>query len=163
MSDLVSIPVSKEIFTRLQRLAVPLVDDPSAVIEKLLNHWEVRNSEKTSTAAATKAEIWRSDRGDALPVGTPLQASYVGKTFRAIVEKNGIRFNGKIFGSLSAAAIIAKGQCGRKGRTASTNGREFWKFQHPESDQWVPVASLRQSHRVEIDTDALLAKLGIVK
>ena len=160
MSDLISVPVSPRVFTRLQRMAVPLVDDSSAVIERLLDHWEANPpapSVSPLVAAKVATEMWRSPRGDVLPVGTPLQAGYLGKTFRASVEKNGIRFNGKLYRNLTAAGVAAKGQLGRKGRTASTNGRDFWKFQEPATEQWIPITTLRPSHR--IDTEALLAEL----
>jgi hypothetical protein len=159
MSELISVPVSSKVFARLQALSVPLVDDASTVIERLLNHWEANPPNRGPVQAKPKvtSELWRSARGDVLPVGTPLQATYLSKTLRALVERNGIRFNGKLYGNLTAAGVAAKGHLGRKGRTASTNGRNFWKFQDPATEQWIPVAALRPSHR--IDGDALLAEL----
>lgn len=161
MSDQIDVPISSKVFARLQRLAVPLVDDTNSVIEKLIDHWEASppsaNAAPQSNEKST-TEVWRSPRGDVLPVGAPLQAEYLGKTFRATVEKKGIRFAGKVYGNLSAAGVAAKGQLGREGRAASTNGRDFWKIQDPVSEQWLPITALRPSHR--IDADALLAELA---
>lgn len=164
MSDLISVPVSPKVFARLQSLTIPLIDDASTVIERLLDHWEGNPPNQRGSAQAKSkvgSEMWRSPRGDILPVGTPLQATYLSKTFRAVVERTGIRLNGKLYGNLTAAGVAAKGQLGRKGRTASTNGRDFWKFQDPATEKWVPVTALRPSHR--IDGDALLAEFENMK
>lgn len=162
MSDLISVPISSSVFARLQRLAVPLVDDSSSVIEKLIDHWEANppNSKapNVATAPAAKSDVWRSPRGDTLPVGATLQAEYLGKTFRATVEKRGIRFDGKVYDSPSAAGVAAKGKLGRTGRAASTDGRTFWKIQDPASGRWVAISTLRPAQH--IDADALLAELA---
>jgi len=161
MPDLVSVPISSSIFARLQRLAVPLVDDTSSVIEKLIAHWESHPPDSKAPndpASAAKSDVWRSPRGDTLPVGATLQAEYLGKTFRATVEKKGIRFGGKVYDSPSAAGVAAKGQLGRTGRAASTDGRTFWKIQDPASGRWVAISTLRPAQH--IDTDALLADLA---
>lgn len=163
MSESVSVPISSSVFTRLQRLAIPLVDDTSSVIEKLIDHWEANPPDNSAPNAPKKttppkSEVWRSPRGDTLPVGTTLQAEYLGKTFRATVEKQGIRFGGKVYDSPSAAGTAAKGQLGRTGRAASTDGRTFWKIQDPNSGRWVTIASLRPAQH--IDSDALLAELA---
>ena len=162
MPDKIDVPISPEIFARLQRLAIPLVDDTNSVIEKLINHWEASPpNAKASTQlpnAQSTSEVWRSPRGDVLPVGATLQAEYLAKTFRATVEKKGIRLAGKVYENLSAAGVAAKGQLGREGRTASTNGRDFWKIQDPVSGRWLPIKALRPSHG--IDANALLAELA---
>lgn len=161
MSDLISISISSVVFARLQRLAVPLVDNTISVIEKLIDHWEANppdNGPNVLVGAKAKAEVWRSSRGDKLPVGAALQAKYLGKTFRATVEKKGIRFDEKLYDSPSAAGVAAKGQLGRSGDAASTDGRTFWKIQDPNSGRWVPIAALRPAQR--IDADALLAEIS---
>lgn len=151
MPDQIDVPISSKVFARLQRLAVPLVDDTNSVIEKLIDHWEASPPRANAAPLAIEkstAEVWRSPRGDVLPVGAPLQAEYLGIVFRAMVEKNGIRFAGKLYKNPSAAGVAAKGQLGREGRAASTNGRDFWKIQDPVSEQWLPITALRpsQSH-----------------
>lgn len=148
MSESISVPISSTVFTRLQRLAIPLVDDTSSVIEKLIDHWEASPPDNSAPDAPQKSaqpkyEVWRSPRGDTLPVGATLQAEYLGKTFRATVEKKGIRFGSEVYGSPSSAGVAAKGQLGRTGRAASTDGRTFWKIQDPNSGRWVTIASLR--------------------
>lgn len=155
----ISIPVSADVFARLQRIAVPLVDDKSSVIVKLLDHWEQNPPAPLVTEKGGHErvlDVWRSPRGDVLPVGISLQGPYLGKTFRATVERNGIRHNGKLYPNLTAAAVAAKGQLGRKGRAASTNGREFWKLQDPNTESWIPVSALRPHPR--IDPQELLAE-----
>jgi len=163
MSESISVPISSSVFTRLQRLAIPLVDDTNSVIEKLIDHWEANPPDNRvpnvpPTTTPPKSEVWRSPRGDTLPVGAILQAEYLGKTFRATVEKKGIRFGDKVYDSPSPAGAAAKGQLGRTGRAASTDGRTFWKIQDPNSGRWVTIASLRPAQH--IDADALLAALA---
>lgn len=160
MTEQVTVTISKRAFERLQSLAAPLVDTPSTVVERLLDHWEAHSPEKQPHSVGNSAvapAAWRSSRGDVLPVGTELQGSYKGKTFTARVERAGIQFNGKLFSDLSPAANAAKNLEGTKGKAANTNGRTFWKFQDPTTGQWVPVSVLRESHR--IDSDELLAEL----
>ena len=162
MANSISISITSELFQRLQSLAVPLVDDTSSVIEKLIDHWESNRpdgtTQKTSASTGARMEVWRSSRGDALPVGTALEAEYLKKTFRAKVEKGGIRLNGQIYDSPSAAGRAAKEQCGRKGAAASTDGRTFWKIQEPNTGRWIPLAALRPAQ--VIDVEAMLAELG---
>ncbi|MGA7949003.1 MAG: hypothetical protein WCA45_02455 [Thiobacillaceae bacterium] len=161
MSDSINVPISSSIFVRLQRLAIPLVDNTSSVIEKLIDHWEANppdSAPQIAPAAKASADVWRSPRGDVLPVGAPLQGEYLGKTFRATVEKKGIRFGGKLYDSPSAAAVAAKEQLGRKGRAASTDGRKFWKIRDPMSGRSIPIAALRPAQH--IDAEALLAELS---
>lgn len=161
MSGSINVPISSPVFTRLQRLAIPLVDDTNSVIERLIDHWEanppISSAPNTSTTTPEKSKFWRSPRGDMLPISATLQAEYLGKTFRATVEKKGIRFGGTIYNSPSAAGVAAKGQLGRTGRAAETDGRSFWKIQDPSSGRWVSIATLRPTQH--IDTDALLAEL----
>jgi len=160
MEEQVTVAISKPVFERLQKMAAPLVDTTSTVIERLIDYWEAQSTEKTSVANSNfKATqpLWKSSRGDALPVGTELRGGYLGKSFTAQVERAGIRFQGKLYDSLSPAAIAAKNLAGTKGKAASTNGRDFWKFQDPTTGQWVPVSLLRPSHR--INADELLAEL----
>jgi len=160
MSEQVTVAISKPVFERLQKLAAPLVDTTDAVIERLLDYWDARPAEKASpnnsNSTATQV-LWKSSRGDVLPVGIELRGTYIGKTFTAQVERGGIKFHGKLYDNLSPAAIAAKNLAGTKGKAASTNGREFWRFQDPTSGQWVPVSVLRPSHR--INSDELLAEL----
>lgn len=157
MSDQVQIHVRREVFEKLKRLAEPLVDDTSTVIDRLIRHWETTPPKQGRQAPAEAPEMWQSSRGDVLPVGAPLQGRYKGKTFAAVVARNGVRFEGKVFQTLSAAAVAAKGVTGTKGDAASTNGRDFWALRDPKGNHWVPISALRP-HK-PIDTDKLLAEL----
>lgn len=160
MADEVQIRVRRDIFEKLKSLAEPLVDDSSAVIERLIRHWEASPpKEKTKTQQSATQELWRSSRGDVLPVGAELEGRYKGRTFAAVVAKNGIRFDSKVFPTLSAAAIAAKGLAGTKGQAANTNGRDFWAVRD-SSGQTVPVSSLRTYQPgFPIDAAKLLAEL----
>lgn len=160
MSEHVKVVISKPVFERLQKHAAPLVDTTDNVIERLLDFWEKRPKEtkptKQSNLVATP-QLWKSSRGDALPVGKELRGTYLGKSYVAVVERGGIRFNGKLYDNLSPAAIAAKHLAGTTGKAASTNGRDFWKFRDPATSQWVPVSVLRPSH--QISASELLAEL----
>lgn len=161
MSEQVTVAISKLVFERLQKLAAPLVDTTDTVIERLLDYWDTRPTNSSTPPANSNSTathtLWKSSRGDVLPVGIELRGAYLGKTFTAQVERAGIRFHGKLYDNLSPAAIAAKNLAGTKGKAANTNGREFWRFQDPTSGQWVPVSVLRPSHR--INSDELLAEL----
>lgn len=164
MPEQVTITISKSLFERLQLLSVPLIDTTDTVIERLLDLWDsysleksVKKSKTNSTSSITPL-LWKSSRGDVLPVGKELKGTYLGKSFTAHIERGGIRFNGKLYDNLSPAAIAAKNFSGTKGKAANTNGRGFWKFQDPATGQWVPVSVLRPKHR--LNADELLAELG---
>lgn len=160
MKEQVAVTISKSVFERLQNLAAPLVDTTDTVIERLLDHWEAKpdaGERTTKSNSAVTLELWKSSRGDTLPVGTELRGTYLGKTFSARVERAGIRFEGELYNDLSPAAMAAKNFAGTKGKAANTNGRAFWKFKDPTTEQWISVSVLRPSHR--INSDELLAEL----
>jgi hypothetical protein len=154
MSDYVSVNIRRPVFEKLQRLAV-LTGDESSAIERLIAHWEAGSlpAEPKSEKAATAA-LWHSPTGDILPVGTILQGTDDGVVHQAAVERDGIRYNGTVYDSPSAAARAVKEARGLKGPSASTNGREFWKLRDPRTNRWIPINALRPAHRV--DGDALL-------
>ena len=150
--ETVSVPVSRAIFERLQKIAVPLVDDASAVIERLLDHWESSppasgTSSKSGgtppVASGTQAQVWRSSRGEAFLVGAQLRASYRGNELRARITSEGIEFDGKAYDNPSSAGIAAKNSLGITGDAASTNGWKFWEIQEPGAQRWVPIDMLR--------------------
>ena len=157
MSNHVQVNVRRDVFEKLKRLAEPLVDDTSTVIDRLIRHWETAPPKNARDAAPEELALWQSSRGDVLPVGAPLQGRYKGKTFAAVVARNGIRFEGKTYSTLSAAAVAAKGLTGVKGDAASTNGRDFWALRD-SSGNWISVSSLR-SQQPPVDTKKLLAEL----
>lgn len=160
MKEQITVTISKSVFDRLKKHAVPLVDTTDSVVERLLDYYEssqVKNSTASNSSFLATSSLWKSSRGDTLPVGTKLKGIYLGKTFTAQVEPAGISFNGKLYNNLSPAAIAAKNLVGTKGKAANTNGRDFWKIQDPTTGKWVPVSVLRPSHR--INSDELLAEL----
>lgn len=164
MADQIPVPVSRSIFERLQKLAVPLVDSPSTVIERLLHHWEANppKAEKSRPSSGNEpTQFWQSPRGDVLPVGIELQGAYLGRTFHATVDRNGIKFGGKVYDNPSAAGVAAKNQAGTKGDAASTNGRDFWRLRDPETGRWVPISAINS--RDKLVAEKLLAELDQLK
>ena len=164
MPEQIYMPISSNLFVRIQRLTIPPVFDSSPVIEMLIDHWEADTANNrvisTPLAVPTKPNVWRSPRGDSLPVGATLQAQYLRKTFCAKVEKNGILFAGKLYDSLSAASVAVKQTLGRIGRAASTDGRKFWKIQDPNSNRWTSISSSRPiAPVVYLDVEAMLAEI----
>lgn len=157
VSDHIQVHVRRDVFEKLKSLAEPLVDDTSTVIDRLIRHWEATPPKDSRNPASDEAALWQSSRGDVLPVGAPLQGRYKGKTFAAVVARNGVRFEGKTYSTLSAAAVAAKGLSGVKGDAASTNGRDFWALRD-STGNWFPVSSLR-SREPAVDTKKLLAEL----
>ena len=158
MSDFVPINVRRPIYEKLQLLAV-LTGDESSAIERLIAHWEAGSPpvEPRREKAAAPVTLWHSPTGDVLPVGETLQGTDGGKVHQATVERDGIRYNGAVYDSPSAAARAVKEARGLKGPSASTNGREFWKLRDPKTNRWIPINALRPAHR--LDGDALLDEL----
>lgn len=159
MSDFVAVHIRRPVYEKLQRLAV-LTGDESSVIERLISHWESSTppSSQSGTGKATpEAEFWHSPTGDVLRVSELLQGTDVGKIHQARVERDGIRYNGVLYDSPSAAARAVKRARGLTGPSANTNGREFWKLRDPKTNRWVPISALRHTHRVNVDK--LLAEL----
>ena len=158
--------VSAAVYEKLQKLAVPLVDTPSSVIERLIDHWvatapnergQTNPPSGESASSMAPAQLWRSSRGDTLRVGTSLKGQYLGKTYEAEIEPGGIRFNGELYDNPSAAAVAAKNLAGKTGQGASTNGRDFWRIRDPSTGHWVPISTVQTS---PIDPARLLAELA---
>ena len=165
--ETVSVPVSRAIFERLQKLAIPLVDDASAVIERLIDHWEssppVSGGSSGSTppvANGPDVHVWRSSRGEVFPVGAQLRASYRGNEFRATITAEGIEFGGKIYDNPSSAGIAAKNSVGVTGDAAATNGWKFWEIQGPGGRHWAPIDELRSRLASPQEVLAALARLA---
>lgn len=158
--ETVQIEVHQAVFQKLQKLAVPLVDNTSSVIERLIEHWEKIPAPVSGATkpAPKKQEFWISSRGEALPVGAELRARYLGKTYLAKVSSNGIEYDGKTYNNPSAAAIAVKNSAGTKGGSAATNGWDFWEICSSQTKQWGSISALRKAKKV--DVDALLQELG---
>jgi len=150
--ETVSVLVRRAVFERLQKMAVPLVDDASAVIERLIDHWESTppapgTSSKTGgtppAPIGLQTQVWRSSRGEVFPVGAQLRASYRGNELRATITPEGIEFAGKTYDNPSSAGIAAKNSVGITGDAAATNGWKFWEIQEPGAQHWVLMDVLR--------------------
>ncbi len=161
--DTVQVPLRRQVFERLQKLAIPLVDDPSSVVERLLEYWH-QNPQPVITGRPTKqveiivpppitpnnsvqsvgSQWWQSARGESFPVGAKLRAEYLGKTYEALVTRLGIQFNGRVYDSPSAAGIAVKQATGADGDSAQTNGWEFWEILDPKSGRWLSINILRK-------------------
>lgn len=147
--EVVQVPVKKEVFENLKRLAEPLVDDASSVIERLIKHWEKSPpaaANATSQVPGIPAE-WRSARGERFPIGAKLRAKYLRHEFEAKVTVNGIEFHDKTYDNPSSAGIAAKKSVGTVGNAANTNGWNFWEMQEPSTKRWISIDVLRAKHR----------------
>lgn len=138
-----TIEIDQQLFERLQNLAEPLVDSPSSVIQKLLDHWE-QNPPSATQGDSIPRPWWVSSRGERLPVDLKLRATYNGHTYHAVVRPKGIFFESEIFTSPSAAAIHAKNLEGLTGAAANTNGWSFWEYFDEETESWKPLQNLRR-------------------
>lgn len=77
----------------------------------------------------------RQDFGSLLPRAITLRADYKGKRYTARARKNGeVAMNGRVYGSLSAAASAVTG--------GPSNGWRFW-FYRTVDGEWLPMAELR--------------------
>mgnify|MGYP001493762950 CR=1 FL=1 len=144
--ETVNVSLRKEVFDRLKSLAEPLVDDASAVIARLISHWDATHSQHRRPAASAQAgspSFWVSARGERIPVGTKLRAKYLKHLFEAQVTSRGIQFNGTTYDNPSSAGMAAKNAVGTTGKAASTNGWEFWEILDPVSRKWVSIDTLR--------------------
>jgi len=142
-----NILISPENFERLQRLAQPFVDDPDAVIGKLLDSWE--SGAKTPPKKNHKedaSDYFVTSRGERLKVGLQLRALYQGKVYDAVVHKEGILIAGVYYGSPSAAAIAVKASTGKIGNAALTNGWMFWSYIDEETEIFKSLKELRILH-----------------
>lgn len=159
--ETIQVQLRKETFEKLQKMAIPLVDDVNSVIDRLIANAEGEkgglrrmplpaavsdepSAPPNSDAHAISREMWICPRGEAIPVGSELRASYLGHSINAKVTSLGIAFNGKHFDSPSAAGIAAKASVGTKGAATSTNGWEFWEILAPEAKRWVSLKTLRK-------------------
>jgi hypothetical protein len=155
MSDLVSIKIRVPVFEKLQRLAI-LTGDQSSAIERLIAYWEGANAPSPAPHPKDEPqpEYWQSPTGDRLRVGEILRGTDLGKPHEALVQRDGIKYGGTVYDSPSAAACAVKHARGLRGKAASTNGREFWRLRDSKTNRWIPISSLRPSHR-HTTTEAL--------
>lgn len=108
----------------------------------------IRNKNRRETSSLFGSFIPEDDgstrtpaRGDSelrklFPAGVRLKATNKGKTFRAIVKRDGrVRFKGKFYGSLSLAAKAAINR--------STNGWWFWQIERAKGT-WIRLTKIRK-------------------
>jgi hypothetical protein len=149
MSDFVNLQLRELTYAKLKRLAI-LSGDESTAIERLIAHWESTNPTVLSTKAerAEKVEHWHSSSGDVLPVGAVLQGRDWGKVHEAVVDRAGIKYDGEVYTSLSAAAAAVKHARGLTGTSANTDGRKFWQIRDAKTNRWIRINSLRPGKTV---------------
>jgi hypothetical protein len=149
--ETVSIAIKPEVFERLQHLAEPLIDDASSVIERLIAHWESYPPSPGHKVVSIKLPSppteWRSARGERFPIGAKLRARYLNHDFEAEITAKGIEFNGKTYNNPSSAGIAAKESVGTTGKSASTNGWDFWEMLDPSTGRWISINVLRSKSR----------------
>lgn len=144
--EIIQVPIKREVFERLKALAEPLVDDASSVVERLISHWEsAPPGPRTRTIVLPEPgpAVWRSARGEKFLVGTRLRATYLKHKFDATVTSGGIQFGGHTYDNPSSAGIAAKESVGTKGKSASTNGWDFWEMEDQKTKRWISIDVLR--------------------
>ena len=147
--EIIQVPLKREVFERLKALAEPLVDDASSVVERLISHWESAPPgprRRTFVLSEPGPAVWRSARGEKFLVGTRLRATYLKHTFEATVTSGGIEFGEQAYDNPSSAGIAAKESVGTKGKSASTNGWDFWEMEDPKTKRWISIDMLRKGH-----------------
>lgn len=145
MNELVQVPIEKRVFERLQKLATPLVDNPSSVITRLIEFWEkVNQAKRPAPIQPGVARYFVCSRGERLPIGTKLRASYRGRKFDAYIDHSGIVFEGTSYSNPSLAGIEAKKSHGAIGNAASTNGWTFWEYLDDVSGHWRSLDDFRK-------------------
>lgn len=55
------IRISQSIFSRLQKLSIPLIDTPASVIERLLNYYEKLHDKDTSASSVSRTSINKTE------------------------------------------------------------------------------------------------------
>ncbi len=164
MDDLIACYLEPRVVAALKRLAV-LAGSESNAVERLIEFWNVNQSASEITQPLPRNEVtkreasqmWRSPKGDELPIGAQLEANYKGSTFTALVERQGIRFAKVLHQSPSAAGRAVKNSVGVKGPAAQTDGRTFWNVRDPSTGRLVSINELKP--RNKIDSNELLRDL----
>lgn len=156
------VEIEQNVFERLQRLAIPLVDTVGTVIERVLDEWESLQDKSQSKylekyAAESKNVISADDQSVAqhfetsrkvrIPLGK-LRASYKPrgkgrKELEALVTPRGIEVDGKVFDDPSPAGAQAKKSAGADTSASITNGWCFWEYFDECSGTWVSLSTLR--------------------
>lgn len=163
MTEKILVEIDRDLFMRLQKLAVPLVDTVGTVIARMLDEWETlqdksKSGAPPSTAAGAEdrisevrqAEIdyFETSRKVKIPLGK-LQASYKprGQSRRyleALVTPRGIEVDGRVFDDPSPAGAHAKRTAGADSSASITNGWSFWEYLDESSGTWVSLSTLRK-------------------
>lgn len=139
--ETINVQLHEPVFTRLQTYATPLVDDVNSVIVKLMDAYD-----GGLTGRASDVKLWRSTRGETLPIGTKMRKIVGDQSVFAIVTEGGIKVAGldHPFDSPSAAAVAAKPLLGLT--ESAENGWNWWQCQKAPN-LWVPLNMLRSRTR----------------
>lgn len=127
------IEIELPVYKALTNLLLHEHDTHNAVIERLLQKDGTPKAAPQPEFPAENAE-WLG-HGVTLPVGTELRSNHKRVERIATVRKDGLELEGKLFPSLSAAAIHIVGH--------NINGWNFWKVRDPVTRAWRPMSSLR--------------------
>jgi hypothetical protein len=168
------IAVEFKTWSKINNIAKLTGVKPGVVVANLLKHWEVTTSSEAKSehphevpdasdsgpggalpSAAVAdcgsvlsgvVKLWRSSRGEFLPVGLKLRAPYLGQQFTATVTSSGIEFEGTTYESPSKAGVAVKKSLGKSDSAASTNGWEFWEAYDSESQVWKPLSNWKSEN-----------------
>jgi hypothetical protein len=136
----VGVQLDDDVFADLQSRARPLVDDVNSVLRRLLKAGRPNE-------VAPVREIVLS-RGERLPIGLKLRATFQGQVFHAEVTEGGISFDGTDYPSPSAAARAVKRSVGVTERGSHTNGWDFWQYLDPERGAYFRLWEFRRRQSV---------------
>jgi hypothetical protein len=132
-----SIEVSEAVYRRIESLARPFVDkDPNDVLERVLQSLA---SDADMSENATSAGIDLVNHTGRVPHGTDLRAKYKGREYHARVENGRVVFDGRLFDSLSSAAVGVIRSTGTNRPTE--NGWRFWEAKDRRGN-WVAANEL---------------------
>lgn len=140
------VTISYELFKRLQRHAVPLVDTVEEVIERALDALDGADANASSPVPGgpTPPGSDLVSYVGRVPHGTSLRMVYKGVEYFAEVHDGKVVWDGKRFKSLSDAAVAVIRSTGSDRPTE--NGWRVWQAQD-STGKWTPLVDLRDGWR----------------
>ena len=128
------IQIDLEVHKKIEALRISFSETPNDILRRILG---LAEHSKTPQAQgnASKA-VWMPAPNVKLLEGTKLYARYKGRPVEAEVVQGGLKYNGTIYKSPSAAACAVTGN--------SVNGWNFWEVQEGTERFRRPLSSLRR-------------------
>jgi hypothetical protein len=127
------IQIDLDVHKKIEENRVSFSETPNEVLRRVFGL--PPQIAKPADQRAEAENGWSPAQSIFLPVGKTLKANYKGGVFEAEVVNGGLKFNGTVFKSPSAAACAATKN--------SVNGWIFWYYYDDVSGGWRSMASLR--------------------